>query len=183
MGRRSPPPVTGTVAYLVTSCRQTAGTMTLQQEVRIMRGAAEAVTVLSVGPFGPFSGFGCVGRGSSRAGFHTSFGPLQRFGITPDGSGIVYELSDEFVAEGRGLLPPEQHGLYYMRTDGRGGRRLGPASRSPTVFGGGFTDATIAFSPNGQVFAYIDHGPDEEGHDAAQVFVHNLMPGPRRHRI
>jgi hypothetical protein len=167
-----------TVAYIVTACRQTGASMTLQQEVRILRGAEEAATVVSVGPFGPFRGQGCAERGDARGSFYPSLGPLQRFGITPDGSGIVYELNDVFVSQGRGLLPPEERGIYYIRTDGSEARRLGPASRSPTIFI--FTDVTIAFSPDGQEFAYIDRGPDEAGHDAAQVFVHDLMPGEPR---
>ena len=175
-GGGSPPSGAQTVAYIVTSCSQTGGTMTLQQELRILRGEAEAVTVMSVGPLGPFPSIACNALGFYRRYFYLSYGPLQRLGITPDGSGIVYELTDEFVSDGRGLLPQEQRGIYYMRADGSGLRRLGPASRSPSVFSG-WHEVAFGFDPSGLEFTYIDRGPDEAGHDAAQVFVQGLTSG------
>jgi hypothetical protein len=177
-----PPPAAATVAYIVTSCRQTGAEATLQQEVRIVHGEAQAVTVMSVGPLGPFPSVGtCALRGSIRARFYLQSGPVQRFGITPDGSAIVFELTDEFVLEGRALLPPEQRGIFYMRADGSGLRRLGPASRSPSVSysPGGFSwdDFPFGFDPSGREFTYTDRGPDEAGQEAAQVFVQELTPG------
>jgi hypothetical protein len=181
-GEGQPSPAgTGTVAYLVTSCRQTGGTMTLQQEVRILHGEAEAVTVLPVGPLGPFPGIGCGLWGFYRRWLYMQWGPLQRFGTTPDGSGIIYELTDEFVQEGRGVLPAEQRGIYYMRADGSGLRRLGPASHAPTVVysptGTSWLEYGFAFDPGGEEFTYVDRGPDEAGHDAAEVFLRGLTPG------
>jgi hypothetical protein len=181
-GGGGPPSGAGTVAYIVTSCRQTGTDMTLQQEVRILRGDAEAVTVMSVGPLGPFPSLACAAYGSSRAKLHPQYGPLQRFGITPDGSGIVFELTDEFVSDGRGLLPPEQRGIYYMRADGSGRRRLGAASRSPGFFVQ-WNELAFAFDPSGQAFTYVDRGPDEANHDAAQVFVQGLTPGERSRQV
>jgi hypothetical protein len=179
-GERGPPP-SGTVAYIVTACQQTGAQMTLQQEVRILRGETEAVTAMSVGPLGPFPSLACAFRGSQRLWFYPQYGPLQRFGITPDGSGVVFELTDEFVREGHGLLPPDQRGIYYMPADGSDLRRLGPASRSPGAFyspgGISWVDFVFEFHPSGRAFTYTDRGPDEAGHEAAQVFVQGLTPG------
>jgi hypothetical protein len=179
----SPPSATGTVAYIVTSCQQTGAQMTLQQDVRILHGDAEAVTVMSVGPLGPFLGLGCAAVGLNREWFYLQWGPLQRIGVTPDGSGVVFELTDEFVREGRGLLAPEQRGIYYMRADGSGRRRLGPASRSPAYYLGGFSSLGLSFDPSGQRFTYIDRGSDEAGQEAAQVFVQGLTPAERSRQV
>jgi hypothetical protein len=173
---------TSTVAYIVTSCRQMGAEMTVRQELRVLRGEAEEVTLLSVGPFGPFPSVPCAVLGYIRHVYYPELGPLQRFGITPDGSGIVYELSDEFVLAGGGMLPPEQSGIYYVRADGSDLRRLGPASRSPTHFSHRI-EGPLAFDPAGRTFTYVDRGPDDEGHDGAQVFVQGLAPGESRRQV
>ena len=40
----------GTLAYVVSSCREVAGEATLQQELRIYHGDGGTVTAMSVGP-------------------------------------------------------------------------------------------------------------------------------------
>ena len=175
----------GTLAYVVTSCREVAGVATLQQELRIYHGAGETVTAKSVGPLGPFTSYGvCALRGMARLGFEGYLGAFQRLGVTPDGSGVVFELTDEFALVGQGLLPAAQRGIYYVRADGSGLRRLGPPSRVPAVV---FTSdyarwATggFSFDPTGRQFTYPDLGPDEAGDEAPQVFVQRLATGERR---
>ena len=59
----SSPVETETLAYIVSSCRQTGAEMTVRQELRVRRGEAEDVTVLSVGPLGPFPSVALWGLG------------------------------------------------------------------------------------------------------------------------
>jgi len=175
----------GTLAYVVTSCREVAGQATLQQELRIYHGAGETVTAMSVGPLGPFTSYGlCARLGRQRWGLGAFLGAFQRLGVTPNGSGVVFELTDEFASVGRGLFPTAQRGIYYVQADGSGLRRLGAASRVPAVLfvppdtsyiTGGFN-----FDPGGRQFAYSDLGPDDAGNDAPQVFLQRLATGERR---
>ncbi len=62
----APPQRAGTVAYVVTSCRQISTDMTVQQELRIVRGEVEAVTAFTVGPLGLFAGLGTRGINAER---------------------------------------------------------------------------------------------------------------------
>ncbi len=180
-GGDSPPAVANTAVYLLTSCRQAGAAMTIQQDLRVLVNETETVTVFSVGPLGPFAGVGCGLNGFNRWVFNPRYGPVQRFGITSDGSGVAFDLTDEFVVEGQGLLPLGDRGIYYVRTDGSGLQRLGPASRSPAwwlVSGFGYYATNwLSFDPTGQQFAYVDLGPDDADHEAAQVFVRGLTPG------
>ena len=184
-GRGSPASDVGTLAYVVTSCREVAGEATVQQELRIYRGDAGTVTAMSVGPLGPFTSYGlCAWFGRGRWGFAPQLGAFQRLGVTPDGTGVVFDLTDEFALVGRDLLPTAQRGRYYVRADGSGLRPLGPASRSPAFqvvrIGKPTTDTTLSFDPRGRQFTYVDRGPDEAGDDAPQVFVQQLTTGERR---
>src|SRR5262249_40516203 len=186
-GGGSPPSGPGTVAYIETSCRQDGPDMTLQQDVRILHGDAPSVTAMSVGPLGPFTSLLCATYGSNRYSMR-DIGPVKRFGITPDGSGVAFEVTDVFIRDPGWVLAPGQAGIYYTRADGSGLRRLGPPSRSPATF---YTpsgvlvvnDFSLSFDPSGQQFTYTDRGPDEAGHDAAQVFVQGLMPGARSRQV
>src|SRR5262249_29855656 len=78
-----------------------------------------------------------------------------------------------------------------VRSDGRGLRRLGPASREPTWRS--FQDPTLGgygnfnssgwnlrFSPNGRTVVYTDVGPGPEGEDAIQIVTLDLASGSRR---
>ena len=90
----------GTLAYIVSSCHEEAGAATLQQELRIFHGAGETVTAMSVGPLGPFASYGlCALAGRNRASLATQLGAFQRLGVTPDGSGVVFEGDDTFAVE------------------------------------------------------------------------------------
>ena len=57
----------GTLAYVVTSCREVTGQATLQQELRIYHGKGETVTAMSVGPLGPLRQTSCARIGDAFA--------------------------------------------------------------------------------------------------------------------
>jgi len=151
--------------------------MTFQEEVRVRRGEDE-VTVATVGPVGPLESLRCVNAGLAHWTYSRE-GSLLRWGLTPDGTDVVFEANDEYVAIGSGLLPPEQRGIFYVRADGSGLRRLGPPSRSPAFFSFTYSifDLGLNFDPSGREFIYIDYGPDESGQEAAQIFAQSLVPG------
>jgi len=118
-------------------------------------------------------------------------GNFQRLGATPDGSGLVFEVTNDQVLTPGLPAVPEQEGIFYVRSDGRGLRRLGPASRDPTwtVFvdsrlpGGVQFDTsrwTLRFSPNGRTVVYTDVGPGPAGEDAIQIVTLDLASGSRR---
>ena len=173
----------GTLAYVVTSCRETAGQATLQQELRIYHGTGETVTAKSVGPLGPFTSYGlCGGLGRDRPSLAPQLGAFQHIGVTPDGTGVVFELTDEFALVGRDLLPQAQRGRYYVRADGSGLRPLGPARRLPAyLLNAGQLDTYFFFDPSGRQFVYTDLGfVPETGEEAPQIFVQDLASGERR---
>jgi hypothetical protein len=172
----------GTLAYLVSTCRRVSGLEeTVQHELRVTRGD-ETATVYSVGPLGPFaSGAACVRWGRGGGQIMNRFGAFTRLGMTPDGSGIVFELNDETNVNpsARNLLPAEQRGMYYVRSDGSGLRPLGPPSRFPAYHSasGGWHHHKVLFAPGGRLFTYGDLGPDEDGQEAPQVFVRDVHTG------
>jgi hypothetical protein len=120
------------------------------------------------------------------------WGNFQRLGASPDGSGVVFEVTNDKV-QYPGLLvaAPEQEGFFYVRSDGRGLRRLGPASRDPTwrqfrdsTLGGSYnfnsSGWNLRFSPNGRTVVYTDVGPGPAGEDAIQIVTLDVASGSRR---
>jgi hypothetical protein len=78
-------------------------------------------------------------------------------------------VSKQFRPLISGLTPePPEEGIFFVRADGSGLRRLGPPSRVPPA---GFRWAA---SPDGRAIAFIDLGPDRNGHDGRQVFLLDL---------
>ena len=126
-------------------------------------------------------------------GLAVSLGNFQRLGASPDGSGMVFEVTNDKV-----LIPglpavPEQEGIFYVRSDGRGLRRLGPASRDPTwrsflesnesnPYGVNFNTSgwALRFSPSGRTVVYTDVGPGPAGEDAIQIVTLDVASGSRR---
>jgi hypothetical protein len=157
--------------------------MTFQEELRVRRGEDE-LTVATVGPVGPLESYACVFFGSRRWAYLRE-GSLVRWGLTPDGTGVVFEVNDEYVSVGRGLLPPEQRGIFYVRADGSGLRRLGPPSRAQAFYDFVYfiSDRGLSFDPSGREFVYVDYGPDESGQEAAQIFAQSLVPGESRRQV
>ena len=137
-----------------------------RQALRIRRGDREPITVVEFPPSEPMPdphGL-CYFYGESLWGSSSVVAfPLQRLGVSPDGSGVVFEVNDEFSIMAPSRRSPEQKGMFFVRSDGHGLRRLGPASRDPSFrIGEDFSSGVrqfwklwvlsppILFSPNGR---------------------------------
>jgi dipeptidyl aminopeptidase/acylaminoacyl peptidase len=185
-----PPPELGTLAYVETECRDTKEGFVERQALRIRQGEREPVTVFETPGVGPITGVagGCravtegrLGQGSiTREAF-------QAVAVSPDGAGVVFDVSDEFSVDPPLPLnlPPEQKGVFWVRADGTGLRRLGPPSRSRffdvlptggTAEGGGLH---LNFSPDSRTIAFVDKAPDADGHESDQVVTIDVGTGTR----
>ena len=169
-----------TLVYAMTECTTDAQKRTsLKQTIFIRRGNCDPVPVVVL-PEGlpqsdPDGLCGLVG-GSRRGVRARVIGGLQRLAVLPDGSGVVFEVTNRFS-----LLPfppPPGDGFFFMRADGTGVLRLGDASRRPAFvedpisrqiqfYDGDF----FAVSPDGHQIALLDRGPDMAGHEADQIFL------------
>jgi Tol biopolymer transport system component len=109
--------------------------------------------------------------------------------VSPDGSTVVFEVTDDFAILPLARVPPEQEGIFMVRADGSRLRRLGPASReagfrvvldpaTPTGINT-FLVPTLDFSPDGRRVVFTDIGPGPAGEDAAQVVALDLASGRR----
>jgi len=145
------------------------------------------VTVLEF-PFGERAedgGFWCGVNlaGVRHGGNAVMLGNFQRLGASPDGSGVVFEVTNDQVRIPGLPAVPEQEGFFYVRSDGRGLRRLGPASRDRTwriVLQLDTSRWALRFSPNGRTVVYTDVGPGPAGEDAIQIVTLDLASGSRR---
>jgi len=183
-----------TLAYAVTRCREDPrGVITRHQEVRIRRGDCPPVTVFSIDPPNLPDPFGstCRGFGLGRAGNYTMMlvGLISRIDVNRGGSEVVFEVTDDFSFLNRQQLPPEQEGIYLVRADGSGLRRLGPASRDPpfrvayeprldAVITAPTVDPHLNFSPDGRRIVFTDRGPGPGG-EAVQLVTIELASGRR----
>src|SRR5262245_44585971 len=193
--RRCKPVAIRTLAYVVSECREDAAGAVGHQELRIRRGDQEPITVVAfdvseknlellrkVLPLEVHQP-PCATFGASRWGGYSvvSF-PLQRLGVSPDGSAVVFEVNDEFLTSPS--LSPEQNGMFFVRSDGRGLRRLGPPSheqshRQTEQINGSFSfSPPMFFSPNGRRVACTDIGPGPSG-PAVQIVVLDLATDTR----
>jgi hypothetical protein len=176
--QRCKPAAIRTLAYALTECRvDTAGLGVGHQALRIRRGDRQPITVARFGPEPVPEGF-CRLYGNLREGDGSvSAFPLQRLGVSPDGSAVVFEVNDEFSISQFTLPSPEQRGFFIVRSDGSGVRPLGPASRDRSFEA--FPSPPIAFSPNGRRIAFTDLGPGPGGEEAVQIVVLDLATGKR----
>lgn len=189
-GRNGCPARIRTLAYVVTRCRTDAAGLIGWQEVRIRRGDCDPVTVAHFETSTPVAdpvGL-CAMVAGNRAGFGSSLaGVVQHLSVSPDGSTVVFDVTTQFQLIGKLPLPPEAQGLFVVRADGSGLRRLGPASQQPAyrifTYGAGTLSANfevyIPFSPSGRKIAYVDAGPGPDGADHLQVFVQDVDTGRR----
>jgi hypothetical protein len=130
--RRCKPAAIRTLAYAQSECREdpSSHTYAAHQELRIRRGDRAPITVATfdsprvADPLGFCPAWAGVAFGGSSV---LAF-PLQRLGMSPDGSTIVYEVNDAAPFFPFGPLPPEENGFFMVRADGTGGRRLGSPS-------------------------------------------------------
>jgi hypothetical protein len=109
-------------------------------------------------------------------------------GVSPDGSLVVFEVTDEIRFGVLGplvfpfnALPAEQKGIFAVAADGTGLRRLGPASRVASYW-----QSFFLFSPSGRLVAYTDEGPGPDdavgvaaGSAAVQIFTLDVETGDR----
>src|SRR5262245_59522843 len=151
-----------TLAYVVTRCQSRGHTLTGGQQLMIRRGNCEPVTALRLEIPGeaadPLDLCKLVGR--NREGYGSVVaGVFQRLGVTPDGSGVVFEVTNDQQLISHTPLTEEQKGFFYVRADGTGLRWLAHPSREPTYRGGvtpvneltaGF-QTYLPFSPSGRL--------------------------------
>jgi hypothetical protein len=171
-----------TLAYVVTECRDGPEGFSVRQALHVRRDDRD-VTVAVTPTLGPvivglllgFDG-GCEAYGAFRLGVASSvFGVFHRLGVSPDGSLVVFEVTDDFsvVPSFRGILAQDDEGIFRVRSDGTERQRLGPASSEPSFT---FTPAVGApnqfrFSPDGRRIVFSDRGPGPDGKDAVQFFT------------
>src|SRR5262249_18120149 len=110
-------------------------------------------------------------------------GVFERIGVTPDGSGVVFEVTNQFQLIGKTQLADEQRGFFFVRRGGSGLHRLGQPSSDPTYrIATGRTanfQSYLPFSPSGRLVAYTDVGPAPDGSDATQIFTLDVGTGQR----
>jgi hypothetical protein len=178
-----------TLAYAVTECHEDATSFSGRQSLQIRRGLSPVaeipiVTLAYDDPRVPrfCSLFGAYGFGANSV---YAF-PLQRLAVSPDGSSVVFEVTFEFsILAALGVpnpLTPDQEGIFFVRADGTGLRRLGPASREPSqrllgIPSPDYSFPFFSFSPDGRAVTFTDR-PD--GEDAPQVVVLDIASGARR---
>ncbi len=182
-----------TLVYVVSKC--TVGAF--RQKLQIRHGDCDPVTVLDF-PEPLAMPPPCPLIGSGRSGVASSpiVGAFHRMGVSPDGRHLVFEVTDDFTVlrDPRGskpsLVPPgQEEGIFIVGTDGRGLRRLGPASRDPSfrfaadqaspigVRAGAGT--SLDFSPDGRKVVLTDLGPGPGGEEAVQIFTLDIVNGSR----
>jgi hypothetical protein len=167
-----------TLAYVVSECRQDASGIFWHQELRIRQGEnipVRAAETPLVGPLPADALLNCELLGSFRSGLFSVFaGAFQRLGVTPDGSAVVFEVTDNFSLLARNrLVRPEQEGIFFVRADGKGLRRIDAASRqasyillldpaSPIGYRTSYFPY-FGFSPDGRTVLFNDRGPGPRG--------------------
>src|SRR5262249_37482148 len=122
-----------TLAYVVAQCRtDSGGLFSGRQALEIRRGDCDPVVVTGGGAEPRPDPLGlCRGYGQARVGpLSVLVGGFQRLGVSPDGKAVVFEVSSDvaFIPP-RAPAPPERQGFFFVRADGSGLHRLGPASR------------------------------------------------------
>src|SRR5262245_2383420 len=135
----------------------------------------------------PFPPGSCRLLGRYRAGVGSvATGVFQNMAVLPDGSGVVFEVTKRLSLVPAITPEPPAEGIFFVRADGRSPpRRVGDASRFPTLLvaadpnapgGVSFLNTGNSFvvSPDGRNIAFIDFGPDTDGHEAPQIVLLDL---------
>lgn len=175
----------GTLAWVTSTCTARG----YEQKLQIRRGDCDPVTVLDFPE--PLPAPPCNLIGNTRFGFTSApvTGAFHRFGVTPDGRRVVFEVTDDFslLAPDR-LVTPNDEGIFVVHADGRGRRRIGPASRDASfsilqdVTAGGyraFVYTPLSFRPKGASVVLTDLGPGPGGKEAIQIFTLDIVSGKR----
>ena len=180
----------GTLAYVVTTCQVVGGSQIGAQELRIHRSGCDPITVLRLANPEPVSDPAglCALVGRNHLGTASPVaGVFHRLGVTPNGKGVVFEITNAFQLVGRTALTDAQQGFFYVRADGRGLRRLGPPSRDPTyrlfLTGGqpaADVTARLPIADDNRTAGFTDLAPGTDGVDTEQLFTMDLVTGQRR---
>src|SRR5262249_46506182 len=162
------------------------------QKLQIRHGDCDPVTVLAFPEPWAVPSDACALIGSVRYGFTTSpiVGAFQRMGVSPNGRHVVFEVTDDFGEISKNLVPPgQEEGIFVVRADGRGLRRLGPASRDPSFryvydpaspfVGRASAFVAFDFSPDGGTLVLTDLGQGRGGEEATQIFTLDIKTGSR----
>src|SRR5262249_49395343 len=177
-----------TLAYVVNELRSDGRDG--RQALLVRRGNCAPVTVMELplptppeelaldAQLIPLYAEGRLGHDSVLAAF------FQRLAVTPDGSGVVFEVTDDAVLFPIFQLSPDiKEGFYYARTDGRDRpRRIGPQSGLPRYVAypdptnpplninfRDFVAPVTDISPSGRTFVFADWGPGPAGERAIQI--------------
>jgi hypothetical protein len=193
-----------TLVYVAFQCRQDAnGDLELKERLLLRRGNCDPVTLLDLPPAGPvpdttmpFTGGICRLYAQYHGGIGSVVvGRLQRVGVLPDESGVVFELTNDHSTYPPASPEPPEKGIFFVRKDGSGLRSLGPALQlpiieialnpaSPTGIDVVANDnAVFNISPDSRLITYADvgFGPNgETGKEWREIFVIDLVSGERR---
>jgi hypothetical protein len=189
-GDGAPPGVVRTFVYAPMECREDADKRTFRQELRIQQNEGPVVTVEAASTVAtqqhPVFPGACGFAASSRSGLAAVFaGGIQRLGVSPDGSLIVFERTNRFSILRLPALDADQEGFFAMRADGTGLRPLGLASKnSITRFTSlklwiDIVSLVLPFRADGGAVVFTDQGPGPNGEDATQVFTIDVATGER----
>lgn len=191
-----------TLAYVVTECRDDGDAVTIDQHLRIERPDADPwiVAAQRIGPLDPetpvvfpFSTIppqpvgiadACQLLGQLRLGTHSVFFfYFQDVSVSPDGTGVVFEVTDNFSPLPGGRLPAEDEGVFFVRSDGSDLRRIGDA-RTVASFAldAAVTTEGFAFSPDGRSVVYVDGAAENLGGEErpVEIVTVDLDDGTRR---
>jgi hypothetical protein len=176
----------------VTRCR--SDSRAIHQALYVRRGNCAPVPVMDVELPTDLPELNCRLYGKYRLGhFSVLAGVFQRLAVSPDGSGVVFEVTNEATVFSPFSLPPGiEKGLYFVGSDGHDARRLGPPSGVP-LYGlsedsssetgytyGGLLYPHIDFSLDGRRIIFTDWGPGPAGEPAIQIMALELASGHRR---
>lgn len=155
------------------------------QSLRVQRGACAPVTIadLDLGPVPDPAGLCRLFADARNGNLSVAAGAFQRIAVSPDGSRVAFEVTDDYSILAPGLLSTAQKGLFLVRADGTDVRPLGPASRSPefqvTPTGSFDFSNAIAFTPDGRRLVFTDLGAGPDGVDRVQIWMLRLANGAR----
>jgi hypothetical protein len=174
-----------TFAYVLTEC--SAGPnqgYTHKQKLLLSRGDADPITVVEFPAIDERRRwtFLCKLWGQTNSGLGSViYGAFQRIGMSSDGALLVFEVSDDHSVVSKRQVPTEQEGIFVVRTDGTGLRRIADASRSPCFRFQLYppvsdVDAVFSWDGSSSQFTFSDTGPGPGG-EAVQVFTMDAATG------